>query len=794
MDADRWAALQPLLDQALDLPPAERAAFLAHQPDPEVAADLAALLDAADEVPAILDGPPAWDAHALLDDATAEADDLAGVHVGPYRLVRELGRGGQGRVLLAERDDVGTQVALKLVHGALAAPEVVGRFLTERRVLAGLVHPHIARLLDAGTADLGGLSPTPYLVMEAVEGRSITAHVAETRPPLDERLRLFGQVCEAVAFAHGRLVVHRDLKPSNILVEDGPEGPRVKLLDFGIAKLLSDDAEGLTRTGQSPLTPEYAAPEQVLSGPVTVTTDVYALGVILYELLTDARPYDTSGGLREAVRAVCDEEPARPSTRVPDADRARSLRGDLDAIVLRALAKSPDVRYASVDAFLADLHRHRDGLPVLARRATARYRATKFVRRHALATSVAALVVVLGIGTGVREVSLRRSAELARDEAQATAALLTDVFDATSDAVSSEIRRDTLRAVDLLDRAATRLAASPDPDPALQARLTLHLGQIYASLGLEDRAASQYREGVRLLRPLGGAPLADALYLVGINATARGLCTEAEAALTETVEIGRRERLPASATASAHGARGGALACLGRYDEAISDAQAAQRYAATQPGDDGTSLHILSDMLDRGGRRDEAIDALRQSLALAASLYPEGHQVLTARRLMLGRLLADAGADGAAERVLRTAYETSRARIGPRHGRTLAAQGAVAEALARLGRTAEAEPLARDAVRVAQTLPPADAVARIRALQSLARVRLAAGRPEDAEDPAREAVAFATTLPLWSVTTFPETHRTLAESLRRQGRAAEAEAAEREAEAVEARMTARASR
>lgn len=406
-----------IFDAAVDLSPAERSAFLddACGADTDLRAAVESMLIADREAHPLLDESPTSLRDALVDP---RASSVEGQQVGPYRLVRELGRGGMGAVYLAVRDDVGKQVALKLVRGALAAPDHVERFHAERRILARMEHPNIANLLDAGVTADG----TPWFAMERVTGGPVTAEADRRRLPIRERLRLFEQVCEAVAYAHRHRVVHRDLKPSNTLVDD--EG-RVKLLDFGIAKLLGDESPGndLTRTGARPMTPEYAAPEQVRGEAVTPATDVYTLGAVLYELLTGHRPQRMRGGsFAEAERAVLQTDPPLPSAAVarteevahPDGrleridpgsvataratDRVRlrrKLAGDLDAIVMRAMAKEPERRYPSAEELLADLRAYSRGLPVSARPYSRRYRLRRFVTRHRSGAMVAATLTML---------------------------------------------------------------------------------------------------------------------------------------------------------------------------------------------------------------------------------------------------------------------------------------------------------------------------------------------------------------------------------------------------------------
>ncbi|HMB90944.1 MAG TPA: serine/threonine-protein kinase, partial [Rhodothermales bacterium] len=396
MDAHRWSRVNELFDAAYEVVPEERKAYLekAVAGDEALFREVWSLLHEDQHTHSLLDGV-ALDAITVLDDTSHE-----GRRIGPYQIEREIGHGGMGRVFLAHRADgeFEQQVALKLIKRGMDSEAVLHRFRSERQILARLQHPHIARLLDGGLTDEG----QPYFAMEYVEGQPIDVFCDAHHLTIDERLALFQDVCRAVLYAHAQLVVHRDLKPSNILVmEDASGRPQVKLLDFGIAKMLAEDEEGLTQTGVAVMTPEYASPEQVRGEAVSTATDIYSLGVVLYELLAGHRPYDiASRNSVEMAQVVLSTEPERPSTAVkrPTGDttaeaisRARGtvverlrrrLAGDLDVICLKALRKEVERRYQSVEALAEDLRRHLSGLPVEARADTATYRVRKFVERH----------------------------------------------------------------------------------------------------------------------------------------------------------------------------------------------------------------------------------------------------------------------------------------------------------------------------------------------------------------------------------------------------------------------------
>jgi TolB-like protein/tRNA A-37 threonylcarbamoyl transferase component Bud32/Tfp pilus assembly protein PilF len=386
---ERWQRVKSILDAALARPPEERAGLVteACAGDPELRAEVDSLLEAGDRAGDSLEA-----GDGLRDSLTKTWPGLRrGARVGPYRLLQEIGRGGMGAVYLAERDDqeYRRRVAVKVVRPDMDASAVARRFRQERQILADLDHPHIARLLDGGTTEEG----LPYFVMEHVDGSPIDEYCEARHLSIGKRLEVFRTVCSAVAHAHQKGVIHRDLKPDNILVT--AEGTP-KLLDFGIAKVLDSEAPvDRTATGARLMTPEYASPEQVRGVVVTTATDVYSLGVLLYRLLTGRGPYRAEAvRMLELARAICDQEPAPPST-VAGAETRRLLAGDLDAIVLRALRKEPERRYGSVEDFSEDVRRHLEGRPVTTRRDGLGYRAGRFVRRNRAAVLAAVAVAAV---------------------------------------------------------------------------------------------------------------------------------------------------------------------------------------------------------------------------------------------------------------------------------------------------------------------------------------------------------------------------------------------------------------
>ena len=578
-----WNLVSEIFADALEQPPDARSAYVAARcgRQADVLAAVERLLDAeAAAEPAFMMGLDPGSMAAVIR-AVADAPET----VGPYRLVRELGRGGMGQVFLAERADgqFDQRAAVKLLKRGMDSDAILTRFLRERQILAALDHPNIARLFDGGITQDG----RPYFVMEYVQGQPITRFCDEHRLSIDERLQLFCLVCLAVEYAHRNLVVHRDLKPSNILITaDG----QPKLLDFGIAKLLSAercaaDATTLTQAGARMLTPEYAAPEQFYDGPITTSTDVYSLGALLYELLAGHRPF--AGREKQGVPApMADEEapsitramaaatgPAeRGDTSSPEAiaaarstDPARlrqRLGGDLETIVAMALRRLPERRYASVEALRDDIHRHQQRLPVKARPDTTLYRVSRFVRRHRIgvlsASAVIAVVLTFGGTAAVQAIQIRKQArelEVERDRARSEAAAAESVSDflvgvfEVSDPMAQG-RGDSIRARELLDRGAERIETDLEGEPELQARMLTVMGKAYYNLSRGDRAEPLLQRAVELQRAAAGdtsAAVIAALQELANVQELKGNHRAAEATLREA--LARQERVDADGSA-----------------------------------------------------------------------------------------------------------------------------------------------------------------------------------------------------------------------------------------------------
>jgi serine/threonine-protein kinase len=471
MDRQRVAEL---FEHAVDLPDIDRGAWLdgACGGDADLRAEVDRLLRADARAAAFMERPPPLVAAAI--DASSSAGDAL-PQFGPWRALRRIGVGGMGEVWLAERSGGEFEQRAAVKQLAWPTPGLLQRFRQERQILARLQHPDIAHLIDGGVDDRGA----PYLVMEYVQGVPITQHVREHALDLRARLRLFLRICGAVQYAHQNLVVHRDLKPSNILV--GADGA-LKLLDFGIAKVLAttDDA-AQTQTAARLLTPDYAAPEQFSGGAITTATDVYALGVVLYELLVDARP--PRRALSGAVHDI--EAPPPPSSAGETTAWRRALRGDLDRIAQTALAADPQRRYPSAEALAADVQRHLDGLPIGVRRDSRWYRFRKFARRNRYALAAAVLVCVVCIAAAL--VSLQQ-AQRARAQARHAAAVQQFMAGVFAQANPDENKGQPISAAQLLEKGERQLAALGDAQPALQIDVTTMLAGLYGDLGDYKRA------------------------------------------------------------------------------------------------------------------------------------------------------------------------------------------------------------------------------------------------------------------------------------------------------------------
>ena len=742
-DPSRWRRIEAVFADAADLDPADRPAFLDGacrtadgRLDAALREEVEALLAADVAATLFFEGADAQLGAVVGDAVEATEGSQVPERVGPWRLVERVGRGGMGEVWRAERADGAFEqtAAVKLVRPGLA-DDVAGRFRAERQILAGLDHANVARLLGGGRADDG----RPWLAMEFVEGEPLTAYCDRRRLGINERLALFGTVCDAVAYAHRSLVVHRDLKPSNVLVAD--DGA-VKLLDFGIAKLLDADAdEPATRTGRMLLTPEYAAPEQVTGGPITTATDVYALGALLYELLTGRRAVRVNGrGAAAVERAVLEAEPTRPSDavttsaptggRVPPTRPAssdgpagddetaplrsttterlrRRLRGDLDRIVMKALRKEPDRRYESAAALGADVRRHLDGLPVEARPDTAGYRVGKFVRRHragVAAGALALLAVVGGAGVAVWQAAEARAAQA---EAEAAAAFVLDLVRSpdpwadTEDALGPDA---TL--VDFFDAAVRQSRDRLAGRPALRADLLHSVAEVFGRLGDHGRSRAAAQEALALRDSLFGRESEEAVEALGRYATTFDASApdSALALHREHVALARRVHgdgpgliLPLNNLGFFHHHhRGGPDAASAPLEEAVALGRRAARKTEEDEDEWATALSNLASVRQDQDRLDDAWALEREALAVRRRVHGPDALDTVYSLAELGDIAGDRGDTDLAIRHIGDAQRVLDLRLDPLHGSVLANLNNYATVLQDAERYDEAEPLFRD--------------------------------------------------------------------------------------------------
>ncbi len=772
MQADARKRVEELFEAALDRPAGERAAWLreACWNDPELHDRVQRLLAAHERTGGVLEHPV--DGAAALLGPRLRRETLA--RVGPYRLVREIGRGGMGSVFLAERDDdqFRQQVAVKLVAPELDSEEVVRRFRAERQILASLQHPGIARLLDGGVAEDG----RPYLVMEYVDGEPVDAYCDRRSLPLDARLRLFCTVARAVHHAHRNLVVHRDLKPHNVLVSRQGE---VRLLDFGIAKLL-DPASlphtvPVTRTGDRLMTPQYAAPEQVRGGPVTTAVDVYGLGLLLYELLSGRRPYELRGRPpAEAERLVCEAEPPRPSAAAvlpPDAPdgptaaaaaRARGttperlrrrLAGDLDRIAMTALRKEPERRYPSAEQLAEDVERCLAGRPVRARGDSPTYRVRKFTGRHRWGVATAAAFLTLLVGYAATATLQVRRVEraleqkrLEAEKAEQVTAFTLGLFEAGDPA---RARVDSLTVRELLRRGEER-AGRLQGRPAAQAQMLDVMGRVHQQLAEYDRAQPLLERALALRRRAFGErseAVAESLLHLGELLYLRGRYAQAEPLYRRALAL-QRQLLgePHPAVAQSIAALGILLQARGDYAgaERLTREALAMRTALHGPNhaDVAESLHALARQLQLQDRPAEAEPLLREALALRRRIFGDGHPEVADARSHLGLFLFQQGREAEAEPLYREALAVRRRALGDDHPDVSLGLGMLGAVSRRRGRLAEAESLYHEAVELGRRSLGPGHPDQAHTLNGLALVLRDRGRLAEADSLYREVLAI----------------------------------------------------
>lgn len=770
----RWEEVDRLFEQALDLPPDRRRPFLdeACADDRELRASLTALLEL-DEEGETLTGPGDALLRAAFDQvprADENREALVGTRVGPYLLTGVLGAGGMGTVYRAERADGAfeREVAIKVLRPSILLdnPDALERFRTERQILASLSHPSIAQMMDGGVTEDG----RPFLVMEAVDGIPIDLHAQRHGLDVDARVDLVLRVAEAIEFAHRHMVVHRDIKPSNILVtQDGG----VKLLDFGVAKLLDpagtaggQTATATTRLGARFMTPEWAAPEQLLGERVNTQTDVYALAALLYYLLTGQRPYAARGDESVLQRVVRGDEPTAPSAVIvapppgadpglgeglPDtgltrAELRRRLDGDLDAILLRGLRSRPDERYGSVVAFREDLERHRSGRAVVARGDAFLYRARKFARRNRVPLSAAAGAFLLAAGSAVglawqraAVVEERNRAEEAAaaanrdaETARQVTAFLVDLFQANEPQAGVE---DTLSVQAILDRGRTRVNEELADQPAVRAGLLEAMARVYMNMGDGLNAEIMAERALALRRDTlpGDDGVVSATLLLGHTLRAVRDFPRSAATYREAAELAEATSND-SALAVAELGRGQALVFMDEPDSA----EAALRRSVqifTRIGADSDkpfldAANALAGSLRRRGDFDGAESLYRRVLEQRRALGDE--QLIATALNNLAVVLRMKEEYDEAVSLYREGVRIVSTQLGPGHPTSLMYAGNLATALARGGRNEDAIAVYRDRLTAAREQWPDGHWRTGTTLMELGAMLLTDERPDEA--------------------------------------------------------------
>ena len=732
MDSARWEKIQEIFLQAREYPAVKRAEYLreACAGDGELYAEVESLLESDQAEDNLLDNSP-------LDDLDADTFlSRTGQLVGAYRIIREIGRGGMGSVYLAEREDgqFRQQVALKIINPGMDSREVLKRFQIERQINARLQHPNIARLLDGGITENG----LPFFTMEYVEGVPIDEYCRNNELSLGDKLKLFCEVCRAVQYAHQNLIVHRDLKPGNILVE---KSGTVKLLDFGIAKVLGADNDfgevpDLTRTGMRVMSPAYASPEQIGNRPISISADIYSLGVVLYELLTGYLPHDFSElSLTEIEKQVSEIDPDKPSRsvlRAPNNDNlnltkklSHKLKGDLDNICLKALHKDPQRRYYSAEQLAEDIRSYLDGRPILARRDSLKYTASKFIRRNRGRVITAAIIfIVITFMTGYYTVKLTAERNLARKEAEVSSQITEFLMSMFELSDPGQSQGETITAREILERGSSRIEQELAGQPEIQARLMHVLGQVYYTLGLYDQSKK----------------LTQAALAHGINALSSDNPEVAKYMLTLSWLLDMESN----------------------YDSCqLLTRQALKIYRKHYPENSleiGNAYHDLATVLRHMGNFEGADSLYRKSLAIKRSIADIDPIDIAYTLNHYARLLYQRGDIAESVPIYREALNIRDSMLGRNHPETVASMGGLAAALTKLDDLDNAENLYRECLGAVYKTSGPDHPYYGALMNSMGRVLYRKGDYKQAEKYFREALENQRRI-------YPEGHNKISNSL-----------------------------
>jgi len=714
---EQWQKVKEIVGLAVERPPAERAAYLDRvcSQDDELRKEVESLLSAYQDSERLSEAP--WRAEAPENEAEPQV-------IGPYRLLRELGVGGMGQVWLAEQSEpVRRQVALKLIKAGMCDASIAQRFRAERQSLAMMDHPAIAKVFDAGTTSVG----QPYLVMEYVDGLSITDYCDAKKLGIPERLQLLIRVCEGVQHAHQKAIIHRDLKPSNILVVEVDGKPAPRIIDFGLAKAIAPLVPGdtlFTQMGVFLGTPGYMSPEQ--ADPevhhIDTRTDVYSLGAILYELLTGFLPFEAAAQwekqrLEDVVRQLREEDPPRPSAKITmnrststskaevrgtkPKQLAALLRGDLDWITLKGIEKDREKRYPTPSALAVDIENYLSGRPVIARPASLGYRSWKYVRRHAAAVGMASAAIVLLAAFAIMQSMELRRITRDRDRADRITEFMTNMFKVSD---PSEARGNTVTAREILDKSAKGIDAGLDRDPELKAQMLDVMGTVYEGLGLYSRAETLLKQAVHIRTQILGTEgpstlnsaqhLAWTLFEEGRYNEAERMSRDLIAVSTQVLGADNRNTLLARSN----------LAWILDMDARFLEAeglcrevlQRQQHVLGAEDPDTLESARRLAAILGDQGHFPEAENTFRMVLDTRRRVLGFEHPLTLKASDDLGIILVEESRYGEAEQLLQQTLDASNRLLGPDHPDTLITMGNLATVFENQGFYSKSEKLQRD--------------------------------------------------------------------------------------------------
>ena len=767
METKQWKKLKKIFSEALLLKDDERKEYIirAADGDKTIIKEAEELLEAYEKV-SLLDQPFEEIKKSALGGFDSERKK--GKHIGPYKIIDSVGHGGMGSVYLAERADgnFNQRVALKLLRTGLHSNEQVQRFLYERQILASLNHENIARLFDGGVTEEG----QPWFVMEYVEGKPINEYCDEHKLSLNNRLELFLNVCKAVQYAHQKLIVHRDIKPTNILVK---KNGTIKLLDFGIAKALNSDDYiqndiPLTQTGLFPFTPAYASPEQIRGETVSTVSDVYQLGVVLYELLTGYRPYDVSGKTpSEIEQVICKDHPTRPSSiiskmeyyasendkdilgriklhRLTSGKQIRKLRGDFDTIILMALRKEPDRRYSSAEQFAKDIKNYLADRPVSAYSDSWGYRSKKFISRHKAGVSVAAavlLILILYTSTVTwHSQQTREALYYATEEAAKSEQLISfmmGMFEANDPA---EAMGDTVTARVLLERGIEQ-AETLDNQPEIQAQMFSVVGKVYYQLGEYERAYPLLRQSMDIKNDMGQPDeieQADSYYVLGAAMHHKGNYRESDYYFEKALDIFNSFSDHESVeyanslfrTANIRGVRRDYKTALSMHKQSLH--MRLNILGKLHP-DVGNSYKSVGNILHQKGDPAKAIKYFRKAADIYGIVYPEKHPAIADLKVSQARALQELEKFDKAEKNLISALAIQTEIYGEHHTNTGMSKMALGNFYRNTGDFAKAESIYLELISVIENELGGDHPLKRPVTEALGRLYLANKEPEKAE-------------------------------------------------------------